>query len=81
MDKEMEKMQLRQNYRNLWHSDLLGTIQADTPCKDSLLRKSFEIYAEISCVCVCFFFFLSFILLFGCGENVRKEKKTGYFEF
>ncbi|KAG5061512.1 hypothetical protein JHK87_002541 [Glycine soja] len=27
----IEKMQLRQNFRNLWHSDLLSTIQADTP--------------------------------------------------
>nr|GLL29219.1 uncharacterized protein LOC109165540 [Ipomoea trifida]GMD10521.1 putative PLAC8 family protein [Ipomoea batatas] len=27
----MDKMQLRQNYRNLWHTDLMGTIQADTP--------------------------------------------------
>ncbi|RXH77044.1 hypothetical protein DVH24_019932 [Malus domestica] len=26
----MDKMQVRQNYRNLWHSDLMGTIQADT---------------------------------------------------
>ncbi|KAG1360872.1 hypothetical protein COCNU_09G003350 [Cocos nucifera] len=27
----MEKMQLRQNYRNLWHSDLISTMQADFP--------------------------------------------------
>ncbi|KAH1223350.1 hypothetical protein GmHk_11G030850 [Glycine max] len=27
----IEKMQLRQNFRNLWHSDLFSTIQADTP--------------------------------------------------
>ncbi|GMP96331.1 hypothetical protein CsSME_00045020 [Camellia sinensis var. sinensis] len=27
----LDKMQLRQNYRNLWHTDLMGTIQADTP--------------------------------------------------
>ena len=29
-------MQLRQNYRNFWHTDLMGTIQADTPCILSL---------------------------------------------
>ncbi|KAH6783309.1 PLAC8 family protein [Perilla frutescens var. hirtella] len=27
----MEKMQLRQNYRNLWHTDLMRTIQNDPP--------------------------------------------------
>ena len=32
----IEKMLSRQNYRNLWHTDLLRSIQADTPCKDSL---------------------------------------------
>ncbi|KAI4332342.1 hypothetical protein L6164_017260 [Bauhinia variegata] len=25
------KMQVRQNYGNLWHTDLMSTIQADTP--------------------------------------------------
>ncbi|KAF2573299.1 hypothetical protein F2Q70_00001320, partial [Brassica cretica] len=30
------KMKLRQDYRNLWHSDLMGTVTADTPCKISL---------------------------------------------
>jgi hypothetical protein len=29
----MEKMQLRQNYRNLWHTDLTNAIQADFPCE------------------------------------------------
>ncbi|BBH03386.1 PLAC8 family protein [Prunus dulcis] len=29
----MDKMQGRQNYRNLWHSDLMSTIQADTPLR------------------------------------------------
>uniref|UniRef100_A0A166D4Y5 Rhodopsin n=1 Tax=Daucus carota subsp. sativus TaxID=79200 RepID=A0A166D4Y5_DAUCS len=28
----LDKMQLRQNYRNLWHSDLVSTIRTDTPC-------------------------------------------------
>ncbi|RDX85809.1 hypothetical protein CR513_32943 [Mucuna pruriens] len=27
----IEKMQARQGYRNLWHTDLMRTIQADTP--------------------------------------------------
>ncbi|RDX76120.1 hypothetical protein CR513_43926, partial [Mucuna pruriens] len=27
----IEKMQVRQSYRNLWHTDLLNTIQSDTP--------------------------------------------------
>ncbi|GAU19411.1 hypothetical protein TSUD_76550 [Trifolium subterraneum] len=29
----LEKMQLRQNYRNLWHTDLMRTIQVDTPLR------------------------------------------------
>ncbi|KAL4603788.1 uncharacterized protein LOC142613893 [Castanea sativa] len=53
----MDKMQLRQNYRNLWHTDLLGTIQADTPyccfaffcgpCASYLLRKR-ALYNDMS---------------------------------
>ncbi|KAE8727303.1 Proteasome subunit alpha type 5-1 family protein [Hibiscus syriacus] len=45
----MDKMQLRQNYRNLWHTDLMGTIQQDAPycclafwcgpCVSYMLRK------------------------------------------
>ncbi|XP_016487181.1 uncharacterized protein LOC107807335 [Nicotiana tabacum] len=45
----LNKMQVRQNYRNLWHTDLMRTIQADTPyccfslwcapCASYLLRK------------------------------------------
>nr|GEZ87446.1 PLAC8 family protein [Tanacetum cinerariifolium] len=27
----LDKMQLRQNYRNLWHTNLMNTISADTP--------------------------------------------------
>lgn len=37
----LEKMQLRQNYRNLWHTDLMGTIQADTPCKHKITLSLF----------------------------------------
>ncbi|KAB1219472.1 hypothetical protein CJ030_MR3G012268 [Morella rubra] len=33
MDKHVEKMQLRQNNPNVWHTDLMGTMVADTPCK------------------------------------------------
>ncbi|KAL2348025.1 hypothetical protein Fmac_002025 [Flemingia macrophylla] len=28
---QMETMEVRKNYRNLWHTDLLHTIQSDTP--------------------------------------------------
>lgn len=33
----IDKMQLRQSYRNVWHTDLMRTIQADTPCKPTSL--------------------------------------------
>ncbi|GAA0170627.1 hypothetical protein Leryth_013639 [Lithospermum erythrorhizon] len=53
----LDKMQLRQNYRNLWHTDLLRTIQADTPycclalwcapCVSYMLRKR-ALYNDMS---------------------------------
>ncbi|KAK7307867.1 hypothetical protein VNO77_41294 [Canavalia gladiata] len=55
--RRIEKMQLRQNYRNLWHADLLSTIQADTPyccfalwcapCVSYMLRKR-ALYNDLS---------------------------------
>ncbi|KAJ0090306.1 hypothetical protein Patl1_14474 [Pistacia atlantica] len=30
-DAAMEKMQLRQSYQNMWHTNLLGSIKKDTP--------------------------------------------------
>lgn len=54
---QLEKMQSRQNYRNLWHTDLLGTISADcpyfcftfwcSPCASYLLRKR-ALYDDMS---------------------------------
>ncbi|KAI3886723.1 hypothetical protein MKX03_006866 [Papaver bracteatum] len=45
----LDKMKVRQDYRNLWHTDLMSTIQADTPyccmalwcgpCVSYMLRK------------------------------------------
>lgn len=53
----IEKMQLRQNFRNVWHSDLLNTIKVDTPtccfalwcapCVSYLLRKR-ALYDDMS---------------------------------
>ncbi|BAT73049.1 uncharacterized protein LOC124839910 [Vigna umbellata] len=53
----IEKMQARQNFRNLWHTDLMRTIQADTPyccfalwcapCVSYLLRKR-ALYDDMS---------------------------------
>ena len=47
----IEKMQARQNYRNLWHTDLMRSIQADTPCNDTLSHTfsifAFYIYTDI----------------------------------
>ncbi|XP_010533641.1 PREDICTED: uncharacterized protein LOC104809374 [Tarenaya hassleriana] len=54
---KMEKMQLRQSYRNVWHSDLMGTVTADTPyccfaclcgpCVSYLLRRR-ALYNDMS---------------------------------
>ncbi|KAD4384673.1 hypothetical protein E3N88_24841 [Mikania micrantha] len=54
----LDKMQLRQNYRNVWHTDLMRTISADTPffykiftcsgpCVSYLLRKR-ALYDDMS---------------------------------
>ncbi|GMH29755.1 hypothetical protein Nepgr_031598 [Nepenthes gracilis] len=53
----LEKMKMRQNNRNLWHTDLLHTLQADTPyfcfalwcapCASYLLRKR-ALYNDMS---------------------------------
>ncbi|KAK8658093.1 hypothetical protein V6N13_036305 [Hibiscus sabdariffa] len=53
----LDKMQLRQNYRNLWHSDLMSTMQQDTPycclalwcapCVSYMLRKR-ALYNDMS---------------------------------
>lgn len=47
----MDKLQVRQNYRNLWHTDLMHTIQADTGCEH---RKVLAFYVFD------FFYFLFF---------------------
>ncbi|KAF8379554.1 hypothetical protein HHK36_028994 [Tetracentron sinense] len=53
----LDKMKVRQSFRNLWHTDLMGTIQADTPycclafwcapCVSYLLRKR-ALYNDMS---------------------------------
>ncbi|KAK4748639.1 hypothetical protein SAY87_015225 [Trapa incisa] len=53
----LDKMQVRQNYRNVWRTDLMRTIQADTPyccfslwcgpCVSYLLRKR-ALYNDMS---------------------------------
>ncbi|KAL0331288.1 UNVERIFIED_CONTAM: hypothetical protein Sangu_1674300 [Sesamum angustifolium] len=53
----LDKMQLRQNYRNLWHTDLMRTIQQDPPycclalwcgpCVSYMLRKR-ALYNDMS---------------------------------
>ena len=44
----MDKMQVRQNYRNLWHSALMGTMQADTRCISLSLSLSSILHLIIS---------------------------------
>ncbi|KAL6003919.1 hypothetical protein ACLOJK_004465 [Asimina triloba] len=43
----LDKMQLRQSYRNLWHSDLMGTLQADFPCQCYLSHPLFHVSSSI----------------------------------
>nr|ACU18998.1 unknown [Glycine max] len=79
----IEKMQLRQNFRNLWHSDLLSTIQADTPyccfslwrapCVSYLLRKR-ALYDDMSRYTCC----AGYMPCSGrCGESKCPELCLG----
>ncbi|KAG4987484.1 hypothetical protein JHK85_030467 [Glycine max] len=79
----IEKMQLRQNFRNLWHSDLLSTIQADTPyccfslwcapCVSYLLRKR-ALYDDLSRYTCC----AGYMPCSGrCGESKCPELCLG----
>ena len=57
----LDKMQGRQNFRNLWHTDLMGTIQADTRCKLLLRVSNYRFILWL------FFFFFSFFFLGFCS--------------
>ncbi|URD86658.1 PLAC8 family, partial [Musa troglodytarum] len=71
----LDKMQLRQSYRNLWHTDLMSTIQADFPfcclalwcgpCVSYMLRKR-ALYNDMSRYVCC----AGYIPCSGkCGES------------
>ncbi|KAJ4951648.1 hypothetical protein NE237_028480 [Protea cynaroides] len=76
---QLEKMQGRQNFRNLWHSDLISTIQVDTPyccfalfcapCVSYLLRKR-ALYNDLSRYVCC----AGYVPCSGkCGESECPE--------
>lgn len=48
MKAQLEKMSERQNYRNLWHTDLMHSISADCPCKNLNISSIFCAF----CVCL-----------------------------
>ncbi|GKU95228.1 hypothetical protein SLEP1_g8615 [Rubroshorea leprosula] len=75
----IDKMQVRQNYRNLWHTDLMSTIQADPkycclafwcgPCVSYLLRKR-ALYNDMSRYTCC----AGYMPFSGkCGESKCPE--------
>ncbi|KAF3525646.1 hypothetical protein F2Q69_00048700 [Brassica cretica] len=59
---KLEKMQLRQSYRNVWQSDLMSTVTADTPC-DYLIY----IVASRVSVIVCFWFTPKSVVYSDCS--------------
>ncbi|MBA0593443.1 hypothetical protein Gorai_010386, partial [Gossypium raimondii] len=71
----LDKMKVRQEYRNLWHTDLMSTIQRDPPCNSSFVSFFLSVFL---CVFVFLKFDLSFInlnfadccLAFWCGPCV-----------
>ncbi|KAG0488525.1 hypothetical protein HPP92_007336 [Vanilla planifolia] len=75
----LEKMELRKNYRNLWHTDLLSTIKADcpfcclalwcAPCVSYMLRKR-ALYNDMSRYVCC----AGYLPCSGkCGESKCPE--------
>ncbi|KAG0457068.1 hypothetical protein HPP92_021897 [Vanilla planifolia] len=75
----LEKMQLRQNYRNVWHTDLMSTIKADFPycclalwcgpCVSYMLRKR-ALYNDMSRYVCC----AGYLPCSGkCGESKCPE--------
>ena len=68
MDKNVEKMQVRQGYRNLWHTDLISTIRADTPCMNTICSHVKFLFLSNYCCSV-----------WLLRKNARKGgKKIGY---
>lgn len=66
---QMEKMAERQNYRNLWHTDLMHAISADCPCKNKCRSG---VWFQIKWI-IYFPFILCF--WFGFQENERNRRK------
>ncbi|KAF2315282.1 hypothetical protein GH714_038694 [Hevea brasiliensis] len=75
LDDRVEKMQMRQSYRNFWHTDLLSTVVADTPyccfalfcgpCASYMLRRR-ALYNDMSRYICC----AGYIPCSGkCGES------------
>ncbi|KAL2635989.1 hypothetical protein R1flu_007468 [Riccia fluitans] len=75
----LQKLQLRQQYRNLWHSDLMGTMTTDcpyfcfalwcSPCASYLLRKR-ALYNDMSRYTCC----AGYLPCSGqCGESKCPE--------
>ncbi|OAY69791.1 hypothetical protein ACMD2_25814 [Ananas comosus] len=79
LQESLDKMQLRQSYRNLWHTDLMSTIQADFPfcclalwcgpCVSYMLRKR-ALYNDMSRYVCC----AGYLPCSGrCGESKCPE--------
>ncbi|XP_057986473.1 uncharacterized protein LOC110660615 [Hevea brasiliensis] len=75
LDDQVEKMQMRQSYTNLWHTDLMSTVVADTPyccfalfcgpCASYTLRKR-ALYNDMSRYMCC----AGYVPCSGkCGES------------
>ncbi|KAJ6400614.1 hypothetical protein OIU84_016123 [Salix udensis] len=79
LDDQVEKMEIRKNYRNVWHTNLLSTISADTPyclfslfcgpCVSYMLRKR-ALYNDMSRYVCC----AGYLPCSGkCGESKCPE--------
>lgn len=72
----LDKMQQRQNYRNLWHTDLTRTIQNDPPCTYYYCPITFQAQNDrfygLNCFLLllhgfgCLLFYTSFFFLVLC---------------
>ncbi|KAL9385414.1 hypothetical protein Peur_022424 [Populus x canadensis] len=83
LDDQVEKMEMRKSYRNVWHTNLLSTISADTPyclfslfcgpCVSYMLRKR-ALYNDMSRYVCC----AGYLPCSGkCGESKCPELCLG----
>lgn len=69
----IDKANQRKEYRNLWHTDLLGTIQADTPCKTNASFQNYQLRVSGFVLRFRFLIYCLLILFSFCSVECRSK--------